>query len=79
MRTLTEVLVDAKRLERYGPDADSDTGVWLLAETCRILASAADPDRLPYGERRVGALVEDILAAVNVPSREELVDVLAGK
>lgn len=60
MRTLTDVLVEAKRAEREGTNASP-----LLAEVCRILASVADQDRLPYGERRVGALVEDILATTN--------------
>lgn len=76
MRTLTDVLMDAKRAQRYGDDL---LGPTLLAEACRILAAAADPDRLPYGERRVSTLVDDILATLNVPSRAELVDLLAGR
>lgn len=79
MRTLTDVLTEAKRLERYGAAEPEPYAAHLLAETCRILAAAADPDRLPYGERRVSTLVDDILAAVGAPTRAELVDLLAGK
>ena len=55
MRTLGEVLSDMRQPYAGEPPAE------LLAETCRILAGCADPERA--GSARVSALVEEILAA----------------
>lgn len=56
MRTLPDILTDMRR-----PYDEQQAPAELLVETCRVLASAADPQRA--GSDHVSALVEEILLA----------------